>query len=219
MARRKKGKDNSSNVRLDAFLDILTCLVGVLTLIIVVVGLDASKIRVLIPTPMEKTTDKRTHFFECRNNQIYHIPLVELNDLADEKLKLLAAADTHQGLRDLVKKAGERPLKGEHYEVDLANMLTGHTVLTPRPDREGYPLLERYNDHFATLKDEWYWNKMREVNRGEEMVTFLVREDSIPVFKIARAIAWKNNLDVGYTLLASSERIRFGPLGEPVHPE
>ena len=48
----KKKKAEEASISMDSFLDILTCLVGVLMLIIILTSIDASQTKVLIPTPM-----------------------------------------------------------------------------------------------------------------------------------------------------------------------
>ncbi len=68
-------KSRGDAVNLDSFLDIMTCLVGVLVLIIILTGVDASQIKMLVPTPMRTETDKRPVFVECRHNQLFPIPV------------------------------------------------------------------------------------------------------------------------------------------------
>lgn len=62
----RKKKKTGDAVNLDSFLDILSCLVGVLILIIILTSIDASQTKILIPTPMAQKTDKKMLFIECR---------------------------------------------------------------------------------------------------------------------------------------------------------
>ena len=62
MGKKKRGQA----VVLDSFLDLMTCMLGVLMLIILLTGVDAAQIKVLIPTPIAHSTDKKPVFVECR---------------------------------------------------------------------------------------------------------------------------------------------------------
>ncbi len=83
MAKARRG----ASVNLDSFLDIMTCMLGVLILIILLTGLDASQIKVLIPTPLEMRSDKRSIFIECRDDQLFLLPAAELRDMAESAMK------------------------------------------------------------------------------------------------------------------------------------
>lgn len=57
---------------LSSFTDLMTCILGVLVLIILLTGIDASQITVLVATPKEmQGDDKSPVFFECRKNQLF----------------------------------------------------------------------------------------------------------------------------------------------------
>jgi hypothetical protein len=53
-----KKKDHGNAVNLDSFLDILTCLQGVLMLVIISTGIDAAQTKVLMPTPIERQSNE-----------------------------------------------------------------------------------------------------------------------------------------------------------------
>ena len=66
-------------IDLSSFTDLMTCILGVLVLIILLTGIDASQITVLVATPKEITADdKSAVFFECRKNQLFQISLEEM---------------------------------------------------------------------------------------------------------------------------------------------
>jgi len=82
--------DKSAAIDLSAFTDIMTCVLGILILIILLTGIDASQITVLVSTPKELTgDDKSPVFFECRDKQVFHISLAELKVAVDEKTEVL----------------------------------------------------------------------------------------------------------------------------------
>ena len=71
---------------LSSFTDILTCILGILILIILLTGIDASQITVLVSTPKEHTgDDKAPVFFECRNQALFHISLDVIKAAVDAK--------------------------------------------------------------------------------------------------------------------------------------
>ena len=209
----KKGSGDTE-INLDSFLDIMTCLVGVLVLIIILTGVDASQIKVLIPTPMEYSSDKRPHFLECRNNQLFMIPLADIRTKADNTLKSIAeeaAGDPEK----LLSTLSQTTVKIEHYEVDLTYLLLGQLAIVPIPDSSGYPL----EDYRSEGPNDWFGRVLSTLNKEEEMLTFLVRDDSFRVFKIARALAWIDNVEVTYELLGVDEPIKFGLMGERSRPQ
>ena len=130
-------KDRGQAMNLDAFLDIMTCLVGVLVLIIIQTGLDASQIKVIEPTPMGHLVDKKAVWIECRGNQLYLVPKSELQKQADERLGELAekAKGNNEELLNLLRS---EKVTSEFYEVDLAYMLFGQSAIRPLPDKEGF---------------------------------------------------------------------------------
>lgn len=127
MAKKRK---SGASVNLDSFLDIICCLVGVLILMIIQTGLEASQIRLLVQTPMGYDSGKRPIFIECRNNQLFLVPVRNLHKLAEERLNAIAeeaGGDTEKFL-NLVSQASVRT---EHYEVDLTYKTLGQLTLYP----------------------------------------------------------------------------------------
>ncbi|MEM7396411.1 MAG: hypothetical protein AAF492_29095, partial [Verrucomicrobiota bacterium] len=208
-----------NEVNLDSFLDIMTCLVGVLVLIIILTGIDAAQIKVLINTPMSYHTDKRQLFIECRNNQLFVIPIDELNQIADERLNDIARDDTLSHKEVYRRALAVSDAGNEQYNLDLVYSLVGQMVLNPVESSVGYPLADKYVIGGAgEPEDGWYNQLLDKFNRDDEMLSFLVRDDSFRVFKIARALAWMERIDVAYQLLDGTEQIRFGINGERVTP-
>ena len=203
----KKTRENSVN--LDSFLDIMTCMVGILFLIILLTGIDASQIKVLIPTPMEVSTDKRPIFIECRNNQIFRVPLHEVSDLAHKRIEEIwnRHPDDMEGvLEDL----SDEEIAVGAYRVDLTPYLASKYNLWPISSVEGFSI-NSVND---VNPSDWYGKLLSEMNANEEMLTFLVRDDSYRVFKIARALAWYKKIDVSFNLLDTDGPLKFGLGGE-----
>ena len=206
----RKKKDRGASVNLDSFLDIMTCLVGVLVLIIILTGVDASQIKMLVPTPMGVKSDKRPIFIECRGNRMFHIPIEEINERANEELRnqaRLVKGDT----RKLMERLATASVETDSYLVDLTYALLAQFALKPKYGAPGYEL--------ADIKQEgpqdWFGAILSKVNPEEEMVTFLVRDDSFEVFKKARALAWVQQIKCSYELLDERDPLKFGLGGTP----
>ena len=198
-------RDRGSSVNLDSFLDIMTCMLGVLMLIILLTGIDASQIKVLIPTPMEHATDKKPVFIECRNNEMFRVNVGELQKLAQETLKTFsesAKGDSAQMLRGLT----EAKVETEEFRVDLTYSLLGQFAIYPVPEAKGYALVDATKER----ETDWYGRILTGLNREQEMLTFLVRDDSYEVFKRARSLAWNQKIEVSYELLDTAAPIKFG---------
>lgn len=201
MGKRKRAQA----VVLDSFLDLMTCMLGVLMLIILLTGVDAAQIKVLIPTPIAHSTDKKPVFVECREEQLFAVPLAELRQLAQAELNKIskeAKGDTAQMLKQLANASA----KTEFYQVDLTYALLGQFAIIPVPDAKGY-LLQDVAKERAT---DWYGRILTGLNSEKEMLSFLVRDDSYDVFKRARGLAWARKIEVSYELLDSQAPIKFG---------
>jgi hypothetical protein len=207
-------KSQGASVNLDSFLDIMTCLVGVLVLIIILTGLDASQIRVLIPTPMEYDSDKRPIFIEARNNELYRIPLAELQRVADETLRDVSR-EAGGNLEQLLRLMHEVRSGTDAYQIDLSFFTVGQFAIRPVEGVPGYPLTHWDQERVR----DWFGSILAGMNAEEEMLTFLVRDDSFDVFKRARHLAWHEDVDVSYELLDVHEVIKFGLLGTRSRPQ
>ncbi len=207
-------KDQGASVNLDSFLDIMTCLVGVLILIIIMTGLDAAQIRVLIPTPMEYDTDKRPIFIEARNNELFRVPLEDLQVMAEDGLREISRAAGGNTER-VLQMMNETQLGTEEYEIDLTYFMVGQFAVRPVAGVSGYPL----DDWEREGPRDWYGSILASIDVEEEMIAFLVRDDSFDVFKRARHLAWHEDVDVAYELLDVHELIRFGMMGHRARPQ
>lgn len=198
-------KDRGMSVNLDSFLDLMTCMLGVLVLMILLTGIDASQIKILVPTPIEYETDRRTIFIECRSNELFLISVDEINKLANDTLKELADK-TKGDERAFVNAISSTVIKSGAYEIDLSFALIGQYALRPLPDVRGYAI----KDAQAESPKTWYGQLLLGINRDEEMITFLVRDDSFSVFKKARALAWVKNIPAACEILDMNDPLKFG---------
>ena len=200
------GKKNRGNpVNLDSFLDLMTCMLGIIILMILLTGIDASQIKVLVPTPMEQPTDKRPIFIECRNNELFLVPIEDITRMVYDEMGALAekAKGDQAAFAQLLEKA---VVKTDSHQIDLAFALISQFALQPLPGVSGYRLESIQRE----TPQDWFGKILGGVKKDDEIITFLVRDDSYKVFKKARALAWIANVQVSCELLDVSELIKFG---------
>lgn len=200
---------------LSSFTDILTCVLGILILIILLTGIDAASIKVLVPTPKEAVgDDKRPVFFECRNNSLFYIDYEEIKKTVDaktEEIRTLVENDE----AEFMKRAGQTHIIHEGQKIDYTYTLVGKYVLLPILDAVGYRI-ERYLDE---KPDMWYGERLAKINPQTQFICFFVRPDSYKIFQKARAIAWMRGLSVSVELQDERNPIVLGPGGEQMLPQ
>ncbi len=197
---------------LSSFTDIMTCILGVLVLIILLTGIDASQITVLVATPKEMTSDDKSPvFFECRHNQLFQISVEELKKACDaktEELKEQVKGDE----TEFLKQAAKTMLELDGQKLDYTYALMGKYVLMPIPDAEGYPLTSQS----AETPDKWYGSRLAKVDPKTQFICFLVRPDSYKVFQKARNLAWIKDINVACELQDEKNPIMIGPGGDRI---
>ncbi len=212
MARKKK--EEGASVNMDSFLDILTCLVGVLVLIIILTSIDAAQTKLLISTPMATRTDMRMIFIECRDDQLFHIPLEEIQEMVEEEFMRLDRTLTGDP-REMTEALRSLAIETETYVVDSQYALVGQIALSPKEGLVG----EDLSSVNMQMLDQmvipgWFGELLKGADKNTDLLTFLVRDDSFAIFRRARAIAWVFQLKVAYELMPQHVPIIFGLGGE-----
>jgi hypothetical protein len=201
---------------LSSFTDILTCILGILILIILLTGIDASQISVLIATPKELVgDDKSPIFFECRGNSLFHISPDALRSLVQEKTEeLRARVDNDEN--EFLKQAAQMELLVDGQRMDFTYAMMGRYMLLPDPGAEGYRFPTRYMDETSEM---WFGSRLAEIDPETQFICFFVRPDSYKVFQQARALAWVRGISVSVELQDERNPIVFGPGGQQVLPQ
>ena len=200
---------------LSSFTDLMTCILGVLVLIILLTGIDASQITVLVATPKEMVNDDKSPvLFECRSNQLFHISVEELKKAVDKKTEELREK-VQSDPNEFLKLAGKSFLDVEGQQLDYTFALTGKYVLTPIPNSQGYKF-ERFMDETDQM---WFGSRLATINPETQFLCFFVRPDSYKVFQQARSLAWMRNINVACELLDERDVISIGPGGKQIHSQ
>lgn len=199
-------KNRDSGVSLDSFLDILTCLQGVLMLIIITTGIDAAQTKVMVATPIELAGNEKPIFIECRNNQLFKVPVVEARQAIEQKqLEVLKTRRSSTNVVDVLEAVGDADIDIGDYLVDFSRYLNGQIALIPKPEVVGYTFTVAENENANT----WFGRIVAEMDKDNERINFLVRDDSFEVFKLARVVAWTQKIKVTYSLIPRNEPLIF----------
>ena len=197
---------------LSSFTDLMTCILGVLVLIILLTGIDASQITVLVATPKEmQGDDKSPVFFECRKNQLFQISIDALKKACDAKTEELREKVSGDET-EFLKQASQTMLELDGQKLDYTYALLGKYVLMPIPDAEGYSLVSQS----AETPDKWYGSRLAKIDPKTQFICFLVRPDSYRVFQRARNLAWIKDINVACELQDEKNPIMIGPGGKQV---
>ena len=197
---------------LSSFTDLMTCILGVLVLIILLTGIDASQITVLVATPKEmQGDDKSPVFFECRKNQLFQISIDALKKACDAKTEELREKVSGDET-EFLKQASQTMLELDGQKLDYTYALMGKYVLMPIPDAEGYSLVSQS----AETPDKWYGSRLAKIDPKTQFICFLVRPDSYRVFQRARNLAWIKDINVACELQDEKNPIMIGPGGKQV---
>ncbi len=206
-----KKKSSGPSISLDSFLDVLTCLQGVLMLVIISTGIDAAQTKVLIPTPIERHSDRIPVYVECRDNLIYPIDVETL--WRDAKAKMGEIARQAKG--DQIKmmqaiSSDEFKVTNEYYEVDLSYALVGQFAIRPKTSGStpGFVLEERST--FST--DNFMTRLLNGMDKDKQKIMMIVRDDSYDVFKVAQRLSFLKKIEVAVEVFESREPIRFNQM-------
>ncbi len=201
----KRKRDNG--ISLDSFLDILTCLQGVLMLIIITTGIDAAQTKIIVATPVELAGDEKPIFIEVRNNQLFTVPLERARGAIRDRQKEIVEMRRSTGAStiNVLEAVGNADVDIGDYVVDFARFLGGQIALIPKPESTGYAI-ESFE---AETPTNWFGKIINEMDRDNERINFLVRDDSFDMFKLARLVAWKKEIKVTYSLIPGGEPLTF----------
>ena len=200
-------------IDLSSFTDLMTCILGVLVLIILLTGIDASQITVLVATPKEMTSDDKSPvMFECRNNQLFQISVEELKKACDAKTEEIRER-VQNDETEFLKQASQTVMEIDGQRLDYTFALMGKYMLMPIQDAKGYAL-ESISKETA---DKWFGSRLAAIDPATQFVCFFVRPDSYMVFQRARQLAWMKSISVACELQDEKNPIMIGPGGERMY--
>ncbi len=203
-------KDATGAINLDSFLDVLTCLQGILMLVIIATGIDAAQTKVLIPTPIERQSTKQPIYLECRDNLLFPMEPAELGKQARIQMMNISQRQNVDQIQ-MMQELSTLRVTNDYYEVDLSYYMLGQLVLKAREDTtaRGYELEERST--FAT--DNYMVNLLKKIDNQNQRVVLIVRDNSFAVFKVAQRLCFLAKAELSVEIYDSRESLRFTPQG------
>ena len=160
------------------------------------------------PHPIGAPIQRRPQFIECRNNQLFVIPVREA--ARQVRQALAAIAQSVQGDTQLfVEKLAATKLEAGAYSVSLKNALGAEFVLEPKPSASGCQIWPE-NDNAA----DCLLTMIERIDPNLERVVFLVRGKPTP--ELEQALEWTKTQGVEAELqtLEPSEPLKFGLRGD-----
>ena len=209
MGRKKAASEQKGAV--SSFDDIITCLAGILVLMIISVTMDLKPPVIFTPTPIDRDdTSKRPIYIECTaNGEMNMVDVAGLRRQAEAEIARIAA--THAGDQmKILSEVGKARITNEYYKIDLpALMATQTSVLYPLHKAAGLGLPSKIDD---ITDDNWLARLYRGVDTNQSYVVFLVRSEdaSYEIFRRARAFAWLKKIPVAYELFDNNDPFKFG---------
>jgi len=149
-------------------------------------------------------------FFECRNEQVFYIDKVELDEKVEQMLSSLSPKLKSSDPHGFVNFINSNEVGNAYYKVLPSYLLAMVMALEPK-------LGVRGDDKDALLDPNGKFQiALQKLNYQNQYLTFLVREDSFNIFRQAKEIAEKIGFQVSWELLEKTEPIKFGTGGSVV---
>ena len=170
----------------------------------------------IVPPPMAHIarapsgSEKQPMFFECRNEQVFYIDKVGLDEKVARALSVQTPGVKGGGPNAFVKAISSNEIGNEYYKVSPSYLLAMIMALEPKPGVRGddRSALTDANSNFQ----KW----LGKLKADNYYLVFLVRDDNFNIFRQAREIAEKIGFDVSWELLDKEEPIKFGTGGQAV---
>jgi len=214
MSRRNKEKQSEFN----PFIDILTCLAGVMILIIILVVIEAKESKILIPTPIKDSNKiKQSIFVEVsEDGEFFQIPKQELEMLAAAKLKEINDEVGGNQLKMLSRLSNARAESNDYY-IDLRGYLSGHLIIKKKPGAQGQTMEEIV----SFQSSDWFSQMLAGLDKERQMLVFLIRatDQSYQAFRRARATAHLQDTTVAYEVFPPKDELTFGLGGQASIPQ
>jgi hypothetical protein len=200
----RKRKDPSTNLSFDTFLDVITNCIGVLMVITILAIINTKYMTFIVRTPFVRHSDKSPDFSECRNNRNIPINKAAIQDklkeyVAEIKTNRFDYSRIMQSPVPQLKDVGDK-----FYQVDFTRLFR-ENILALIPKTKDTAGIGPADLQFSYILDN--------IDPQQEFAFFLVRPDSYEVFREARKILWKKNVEVGWEPLSPDQTISFSAKG------
>ena len=177
---------------------------------------EAVKIPVYQPPPMAHVAhasdgrEKNPVFFECRDDQVFFIDKVELDEKVEQMLSSMSPNMRSGDPTGFVKYLSGNEVGNKYYKVIPSYLLAMMMALEPKPGVRG--------DDGDSIREpsSQFQRCLHSCNHDTQYAVFLVRGKSFSIFKQARRVADTLGFDIGWEMLDENEPIKFGTGGSAV---
>ena len=198
-----KPKKGDPELLLVSFCDIVTVTMSSLFMALLVVIDQSSKTPSIRNTPIAETVTNAPVYFECRANQVFPINRVKLAEQLHNTTNAVAKApggtNTLSSLTGLGKLM-RQDIGDEYYQIDTRYLLLGQMALLPRTNATGMKSADVTNKFGAVIAS---------INKDNQYLVFLVRDDSFSVFRKARDVSSKAGYRSGWEYIGRDEPLTF----------
>jgi|GEM_PF-3547816 len=205
MRRRHRRVASPSVLGLDSLMDVVTNIIGALFFVIIYVILSSSDMRAKVTTVVPATlADTEPIMVECRNNTVFFPNNEELVEKIREVARVLAKQGA-PATADIVAAFQQADIKDNYYQVVCRQDGDGLKIaIEPRSDAKGE------NEIQITKEASTFQQALKKNDPKKHHFFFVVREDSISVFYIARYEAMKKGFKIGYHPLLRDAAFTLG---------
>jgi hypothetical protein len=211
MARRRRIKKGEPELLIVSFCDIVTVTTAALFFAMLITVQEAVKIPVFRPTPRAKITSKQGIFFECRTNELFFVDTAGLDDQVEKLMSALNPGVRGGDLESFLKAIQGQEVGNVNYRVDPRYLLVGKMALEARPGVPGETMTNLENPNTSRFQAI-----LSQLDKTNQYIAFLVRDDSFNVFRKARQLADEAGFETGWELLGIDEPIKFGEGGTAI---
>lgn len=145
-------------------------------------------------------------YFECRNHQVFFVDKDGLEAQVQEVFAHLNP-DDRRDPQGIARRLAQQEIGNELYRLNAAYLMAAIMALEPKPNATGDTPEKLQNQNSP------YRHALSRFGQEKHYIVFLLRDDSIAVFREARAIAENDQFEVGWELLGKDEPIKFGAGG------
>ena len=189
----------------DSFLDIMTNALGVMVLVAVAVVLQSGSMAINLGTPVVQDPPRGAArvLYECRDQHVVRLDDVELDQILDGELKMAFPGEQPTAYEANQHLAAE-DVGTKHHSI---RVIRRGTEIRLREGPQGESIVD-------LLKDESEFRKsLKRLNPKKKFAFFIVHGDSFDAFQVARRIARKRGLEVGWEPHETGAPIQFGRRG------
>lgn len=198
-----KVKKEGPELLLVSFCDIVTVTMASLFMALLVVIDQSMRTPTFRHTPIAEAITNMPVYFECRANQVFPINRAKLAEQLRNTTNTVAKTPGGSNTLSSLSGLGElmmQDIGDEYYQIDTRYLLLGQMALLPRTNATGIKSADITNKFGSVIAT---------INKDNQYLVFLVRDDSFLAFRKARDVSTKAGYRSGWEYLGRDEPLTF----------